>query len=81
MVSQITFEPKSTPQSYITGNIEQKNLLMEPFYSGDAIRQLGVATFEHVLFIEDSVFCAEDVLEVKRSSMSFNNSADLFFFV
>lgn len=61
---KITLGPKSTSQSYIMENVNRKNLLMEPFYSGDAIHQLDVPAFSNVVFIEDSIFCAEDVLEL-----------------
>lgn len=52
-------------QGYVNTQITQKNLAMQPFYNGDALKQLNNnATFDYITFIEDAVFCAGDVLEV-----------------
>ncbi|GJJ13584.1 hypothetical protein Clacol_007840 [Clathrus columnatus] len=62
---KITFEQSQfIPQGYARQRMNQKNLAMDPFYSSIAMEQLGISSFDYVVLIEDSVFCAGDVLEL-----------------
>lgn len=47
-----------------------RNAVMRPLYDGSAARAVGVERFERVLFMNDVVFCAADILEVRPSSRS-----------
>ncbi|KZP27647.1 glycosyltransferase family 69 protein [Athelia psychrophila] len=41
-----------------------RNEVMQPLYDGSAARAVGVEEFERVLFMNDIIFCAADILEI-----------------
>ncbi|KAF7977206.1 hypothetical protein HWV62_4465 [Athelia sp. TMB] len=41
-----------------------RNEVMQPLYDSSAAASAGVECFKHVLFLNDIIFCAADILEV-----------------
>ncbi|KAF7979232.1 hypothetical protein HWV62_43196 [Athelia sp. TMB] len=52
-----------------------RNEVMQPLYDGSAARAAGVASFGRVLFMNDIVFCAADMLEILHEHE--NQGADM----
>ncbi|KAF7975233.1 hypothetical protein HWV62_10196 [Athelia sp. TMB] len=44
--------------------VELRNEVMQPLYNGSAALSAGIERFERVLFLNDIIFCAADILEI-----------------
>jgi len=58
-------QPQNKSQGHRIDELAKaRNAVLEELYTGEAAKKMGIAGFDMVLFMNDIIYCAADMLEV-----------------